>query len=325
MSVHCQGLTNTTSAADFYDDRYRHGYMENWSDVKRVRVAELITEFTLPETGVALDFGCGAGVFTAVLRAALPKWEIHGTDISAEAMSVATSKLPDVKFHRLSDCPMLAGKFDLVFSHHVLEHVSNLSESAELIGRLLKPCAAMFHIMPCGDPGSLEHTVCTMRRDGIQQEFNSRFFFEEIGHLRRLTTAQLINLWSDQGFRLEWAGYANQYYGALESITDFDLRSALNFSDPRFAVSPRDAGKLRRLRFLLVAIWVLRHPMATVRNKLALGCNGLRDRVLLATGIVVYPISKLADWIVRMLALREWTRRRKTGGGSEMYIFLVRR
>ena len=325
MSVPREDLTNAVSATDFYDDRYRHGYMEEWAEAKRERVFKLIAELSLPETGKALDFGCGAGVFTEVLRAALPKWEIHGTDISTEAMSIAASKLPDVRFHRLADYPMLTGKFDMVFSHHVLEHVSNLSDSAKIIGSLLKPKASMVHIMPCGDPGSLEHTVCTMRRNGIQQELESRFFFEEDGHLRRLTTNQLVNLWADQGFNLEYAAYANQYYGAIKSVTDFSLQFALDFANPRFATQQCYTGKLRRLQFLLITIWVLRKPVAIVRNKLSLGCHSLRDRALLATGIIVWPISKGVDWIIMALALREWKRQRLTSGGSEMYIFLARR
>ena len=324
MSVPRKDLTNAVNAADFYDDRYRQGYMEDWSDVKRKRVLQLISELSLPEIGTVLDFGCGAGVFTEVLRSALPKWEIHGTDLSTEAMNVAASKLPDVLFHRLTDCPILAGKFDMVFSHHVLEHVANLSESANLIGSLLKPKASMVHIMPCGDPGSLEHTVCTLRRNGILQELGFRFFFEEYGHLRRLTTNQLVNLWSDQGFHLEYVAYANQYYGAIKAVTDFSLRFALDFANPRFAIQPCYRGKLRRLQFLLVAIWALRKPVAIVRNKLVFGCHSFRDRALLATGILVWPISKIVDWTVRSLALREWKRHRLTNGGSEMYIFLTR-
>jgi hypothetical protein len=62
--------------------------------------------------------------------------------------------------------------------------------------------SAMLHILPCGNEGSFEHNVCLLRKDGINPELEGRFFFEDEGHVRRLTTEQLSALCAKMGFVL---------------------------------------------------------------------------------------------------------------------------
>lgn len=317
-------LRTLDGAVVFYDHRYRKGYMAEWPQEKLARVGKLLRELELPSQGRALDFGCGAGVFTAILKSALPNWEIHGTDISTEALGAAQLKLPDCHFHRLSDCAKLYGTFDLVFSHHVLEHVSNLSETAEFIREVLKPRAAMFHILPCGDSGSLEHYVCQTREAGIQHGAESRFFFEEEGHLRRLTTERLAHLWAGDGFRVQKAYYANQFFGAIRSLTESDPGFIYGFANPDACIRLADRGAVGRLRLMLLGVWGVRKPIGVVRNKLTFGCKGFRDYCLLGLASLAYPVAKFGDILIRVLEQIEWSRRRTVRGGSEMYVYLVR-
>jgi len=46
-------------ASVFYDARYERGYMDEWPLEKKQRVLGLVKGFNLPETGEALDLGCG--------------------------------------------------------------------------------------------------------------------------------------------------------------------------------------------------------------------------------------------------------------------------
>jgi SAM-dependent methyltransferase len=316
-------LMEYSAAEVFYDARFRQGYMESWPTEKCARVAGLLQELPLSSKGRALDFGCGTGVFTAVLKTILKDWEVDGADISSNALEIARAKMPDCTFHRLIDCENMFGQFDLIFTHHVLEHVSNLPRTAEMLAKLLKPSGAMLHILPCADPGSLEYEVCMLRKDGIIGDPETRFFFEEEGHLRRLSTQGLVDLWSATNLRLGRAYYANQRFGGLKFLTGNGLRFILDFADPKVAVSGSAARRLRLLRIALIMLWFLRKPADVVRNKTRFGLHGLRDYFVCTVGIMGYPISKVTDFIVKKLANREWSKCRQTPGGSEMYVFLT--
>src|SRR5688572_28700533 len=87
-------LTDESAAVRFYDERSAAGYMEDWPAWKKRRVASFIRELNLPQTGRALDFGCGQGVFTEVLRQTLPGWRVSGTDLSSEALQAARKRFP---------------------------------------------------------------------------------------------------------------------------------------------------------------------------------------------------------------------------------------
>jgi SAM-dependent methyltransferase len=316
--------SDAREAAEYYDERYRQGYMSDWPVEKCQRVAEIIRQCDLPAQGRALDFGCGAGVFTGVLKNALPGWEIHGTDISADAMAAASRRLPDCRFHALIELEKFSAQFDLVFSHHVLEHVQNIAETAGVIERLLKPRGHMLHILPCGDSGSLEHRICTLRRDGIQAEREFRFALDEEGHLRRLTTERLVALWSGKGFTLADAQYANRWHGALKYLTDTNLEVVRDSLDPSRAVDAGAAAQLRRLRLGMMALWALRKPARLLKDKLRQPRKGLRDWALLLGALVAWPLSAASEWVIDKLVKREWKRDRRAGGGSEMYVVLSR-
>ena len=60
---------------EFYDNRYRGGYMDEWPADKKKRVRGVVKGLNLPGRGAALDYGCGNGEFTGVLKEALPGWE----------------------------------------------------------------------------------------------------------------------------------------------------------------------------------------------------------------------------------------------------------
>lgn len=170
----------------FYDDRYSRRYMDDWGLRRKQRIFEIVRDLRLPDIGCALDFGCGNGVWTDIIKKALPSWEVFGTDISTVAISKARERHPHLYFFELSNERGFNGKFDFLFSHHVLEHVLDINETFDAMNRLLRKSASMLHVLPCGNPGSLEHKIASLARNGIDKK-NGRFFFEESGHLRRLT------------------------------------------------------------------------------------------------------------------------------------------
>ena len=72
-----RNLNALETSKDFYENRYKKGYMEKWPEDKKDRVYGVIRSLNLPHEGEGLDFGCGNGVFTEMLKKALPNWNIY--------------------------------------------------------------------------------------------------------------------------------------------------------------------------------------------------------------------------------------------------------
>jgi SAM-dependent methyltransferase len=318
-------LHDEAAAVRFYEDRYSGHYMEEWSADVKARIIGLIRELDLPAAGEALDFGCGQGVMTGVLRQALgPGWKIYGSDISSVAVANARQRFPDCTFFTADD-PAFAGKrFDFLFTHHVLEHVAVLSDIAAAIDVRLKPRAAMLHILPCGNEGSLEHQVARLRRDGIDPKLGNRFFFEDVGHLRRLRSNELEALFRPHGFRLTSAAFRNQYHGALDWMTQSPPGVVRTLVDLSAARGPAERAQLRPLRRRLLFWWMLRYPSVFLISRLLRKRKTLRDYVFGLAALPLFPVSKLADRYISRLAAREWETRRGEPCGSEMFLFLQR-
>jgi SAM-dependent methyltransferase len=325
MSPKTQTLYSKNVAIEFYQDRYTHGYMDEWPAEKKQRVFEVIRNLPLPECGDALDFGCGNGVFTDVIRQALPTgWKISGSDISEVAVTNARKRYPECNFFSADDKEFVNKKFDLVFTHHVLEHVFNLQEVfAEIVDRLKKN-AAMLHILPCGNPGSLEHQICLLRKGGINPDQENRFFFEDEGHVRRLTTDQMVNICSKYGFSLTEEFYSGQYFGAFNWVTQTGLEFVKTFTDPSNAVNELAANKIRNLRKKMIALWFLRFPACCLENKFRKTNKTIRDYILMFIGLPIYILTKPADFFLKKKALQEWNCRKTNRNGSEMYLFFHR-
>ena len=187
-------LYDQKQSAEFYEDRYEQGYLEEWPIEKKRKIFEVIQDIQLPAKGEALDFGCGNGVLTEIIRQGLPSWKIFGTDISNKAVSNARLSYPKCTFFEANSPDFTQKKFDFIFTNHVFEHVFNLTEVFNQMNEYLKPKSSMLHFLPCGNEGSYEYNICLLRKDGINTELAKRFFFEDEGHVRRLTTDEFCKL-----------------------------------------------------------------------------------------------------------------------------------
>ena len=317
-------LYDPQEAQAFYEARYEHGYMEDYSAEAKQRLAELIRSLDLPAEGSALDFGCGNGVLTEVLRDALPHWQICGAEISSIAISNARARFPGCTFLAFDDAALQRQRFDLVFSHHVLEHVSDLRETIAGLAAYAKPTAAMLHVLPCGNEGSLEFRLCTLRNDGIDRDREGRFFFEDEGHLRRLTTKKLSAVLAEHGFMLRQDYYTNHFYGALDWITNWDASFLRSLTDLSKANDVPSGLKLAGLRSLFVGMSLCRRHAHFCRRLLAR--EGKSPKHLLALGVAlpVYPLSAMLESLLRSGKRREWTKRRRDPRGSEMLLYFAR-
>jgi len=318
-------LHDKENALRFYEERYAQGYMDDWPIERKRRIAEVIRRIALPRSGEAIDFGCGNGVLTEVLRYALPDgWRISGTDLSDIAVENASRRFPDCRFFHAEDPALRAKKFDFLFTHHVLEHVYDLRTVLAGMVEPLTHRAVILHILPCGNEGSFEHAVCAQRTDGVDPGMEGRFFYEDEGHVRRLTTERMIALHRELGFELEMEFYANQEAGAVEWISGSGPSFIQGITASSSAVDNRAARRLSRLRIWLTATWALRFPALFVESQLRNWRGGLKRLLALLVLLPFYPFSKPIDLYVRHRADVEWREKAHLRNGSEMFLVFSR-
>jgi len=318
-------LYDRKTSRAFYEERYAHDYMAMWPDETKRRVFELIRGLELPASGEALDYGCGNGVLTEVVRQALPpRWKVYGTDISATAIENAKKRSSSCVFFTSEEGQHTDRRFDFLFTHHVLEHVHDIDQVLDEIAGCMKPASTMLHILPCGNEGSFERGVCLLRRDGIDPELENRYFFEDEGHLRRLTTEQCGALLAKHGFVLTRQYYANQHDGAINWITRRKPDFIRMFTESSQALDEGARSRLKKLRRTLLGLWALRYPVLVVESRLKKEGRDVWDYLLTAAAMPFYAIAKPVDVHMKRKAHREWELRKTQRNGSEMYLFFAR-
>ena len=313
-------VSHTEADSAFYDARYEAGYMDEWSPETKARVAAVIGELGLPGTGTALDFGCGNGVLTAVLRDALPGWTIIGTDLSSVAVQHAAGRVARCRFLHADDGALATLQVDFLFTHHVLEHVDDLDATLQRFASYVRRGGCMLHVLPCGNPGSFEYRVVQTRADGVDPARGGRFFYEDEAHLRRLTTDELSAVCRRHGFELVAEWYANQYAGAVQWITESPLALVRALTDASAARDEPTRRQLGRLRRFLLATTLLRFPAVWLRRKLQKGRRRLTDWAVVAALVALAPVSWPVDAYWRHRAAREWALRQHDPRGSEMFL-----
>lgn len=315
-------LKNSEQSKLFYDDRYSKGYMDDWDLRKKQRVFEMFRELGLPDTGCALDFGCGNGVWTDIIKKALPSWKVFGTDISSKAISNSKRRYPHLHFFELANERDFDGKFDFLFSHHVFEHVFDINEAFDTINRLVKKSASMLNILPCGNPGSLEHRIASLAKNGIDQR-SGRFFFEDTGHLRRFDTEQMNLVANTYGFHLRKAYYGYHYWETIDGTVTSNPKFTLEITNLKMAKDEESRTELKRLRNMLLPISILRFPAAVFEGRKPWRQKDSKRLLKLILGIL-YPFSFPLNFYVKSRAEQEWNLCKNEKNGSEMYLFYKR-
>jgi SAM-dependent methyltransferase len=317
-------LHNIDTAIDFYDERYEEGYMEEWDESKKKKIVEIIRSLDLPQKGKALDFGCGNGVFTIIIKQCLPEWDVYGVEISPVAINNAKKKFQECLFFTKDKAHNYQNFFDFVFSHHVLEHVQSIKDTINELETYLKVKSGQLHILPCGNEDSFEYNICTLHKNGIESNKENRFFFEEPGHLRRLTSREFVEYLRAANFVVTREYFANQYYGAINWISKSSPRFVKKLTDTTGAVDEEAKKKLIQLKRKLLKLTYLQFAYSKywlIKSKWSKSFSDyLKLSVLFLPALLSHTVyekyNKLAD--------EEWNKRKTDRNGSEMYLYFQR-
>ena len=161
-----------------------------------------------------------------------------------------------------------------------------------------------------------------LEKDGVEQ--NGRFFYEEPGHLRRLTSEDFTLYEKKIGFELKKEFYSNQKDGAINWITKASPRFVKRLTDPTGSNDEKALKKMRALRKKLLPLTYFQFPYAKfleIKNKWN---KTPLDYVKLITfffpALVSLPFYKHWD----KKAAEEWQTNKTNRNGSEMFLYFIR-
>ena len=307
----------------FYDNRYQGIYMETHKGPESYRVKNVLSE--IPDTVEAvLDYGCGQGGWIEILSNRFLNAKICGIDISDKAIELATKKFPQYNFFSFNGetAPFADNSFDLIFSYHVLEHVYDIQKTIFNISRLLKKSGYLCIIFPCGNKNSFEERITCLVRGGKEDSIDGRkrFFYEDSGHIRRMESREVIELFAQNNIRIYKEFYANQFWGAIEWMTKrgpvfinefFNISRGINFLVKT------------KLFFLKVLFFIFSVPMKLYAVDLIPHIRFAKNMMkriflimLMPLKILVIPTGKIMD----LCSLLEWRFFKTRKSGSAQYL-----
>lgn len=189
-------------AQDHYDADYFA-----WQNASGARWASYdarkFASYVAPGDAV-LDFGCGGGNILAALNAR----EKMGVEINPAARHYAAGR-GIVAVATLDQVP--DGTFDVVISHHALEHTEAPLDVLRTIARKLRPGGRAVFVVPC------ERYDTNFKTDDIDQ------------HLYTWSPRNLGNLFLRAGFHVQLAErYAHRWVGQFALVERFLGKWACN-------------------------------------------------------------------------------------------------
>jgi len=154
-------------------------------------IAEELAYVDKLSSGKVLDVGCGPGWFLAALDS---NWEKHGCELSKLAAEAAADK-GTIFCGDILDAPYQNEMFDLIFCHHVIEHLPKPEQALERLRTFLKPGGKLILGTPDFD------SACA-RRFGT----NYRLLHDKT-HISLFSADSMRRFLRDFGFQIEHVAF----------------------------------------------------------------------------------------------------------------------
>jgi SAM-dependent methyltransferase len=175
-------------------------------------------------TGRVLDVGCGGGAVAKAVKAARPRLEVFGCDISESALAAAGAEPGGVEF-RLATAehlPFGDRELDAVWIFDVLEHVDSPEKVLGEVARVLRPGGRFHIVLPLeGQPRTLYGLV------GCGTRWTAKV--RHAGHIQIFSAERFESMSTPQGLpvtRTRWS------YHALLQVLDVAYFSWLDRRGP---------------------------------------------------------------------------------------------
>lgn len=156
-----QPTTPPEQSRDFYQDDYTQGYTTDMPDDAALeqlklrkfggterdysRFIAMFDALRVSRTARILEFGCSWGY--GAWQLAQAGYDVQAFEVSRPRCRYAREKLG---VDAVDSLDAVEGKFDLIFSSHVLEHVDALARSLEFLEGRLSDGGLMVHVTPNG-------------------------------------------------------------------------------------------------------------------------------------------------------------------------------
>ena len=167
--------------------------------------------------GKVLEIGCGGGSMTRAVKAYRPDLDVHGCDISTQAIKFAQSRNGGAEF-RVGDTynlPYGSDEFAAILMFDVLEHLEMPEASLAEIYRVLKP-GGLFHLyVPC-EGGYLSLASILNQLGWMAKE-------RYAGHIQRFTRSGLQALLAAEGLQVNRVDWSGHLVGQLADVLYFSL------------------------------------------------------------------------------------------------------
>lgn len=134
-----------------------------------------------------LEVGCGTGFVLASIRRFFPQMSLFGSDLFAQGLSYAHTRVPDAVFYQMDACNMPFDKeFDLILALDVIEHIKDDRCAIKEMHRSLKPGGHVIVTVP-------QHPWMWSAQD------------EKAFHQRRYSRRGLVSMMIHTGFEIKYA------------------------------------------------------------------------------------------------------------------------
>lgn len=165
--------------------------------------------------GVVVDFGCGKGEILKEIKKINFKADFIGLDVSETALENARKILPDMRFEKIVDggsFPIEDASIDFVFSSEVIEHVYDTENAFKELSRVLKPGGKILMTTPFH--GLFKNLML------VSFAFD-RHFNPKGPHVRFFSKKSLLNMFTDNGFKILKYGFYGRFFPFSHSIYVF--------------------------------------------------------------------------------------------------------